>query len=311
MKKLSIVAMMALLIFTGCAKNEEAVKEAPVSTSELSESQSNEDASLEETSTEEDQVAEESKEEMVVKLTTTTSVNDSGLMEYLRDSFKEDTGYDMEIVSKGTGAAIEDAKAGNADVILVHSKDKEEEFVSEGYGIERKPFMHNYFVIVGPESDPAGIEAMEAEDAFKAIADTKSVFASRGDESGTHNKELKIWDKAGVNIEDLEGEDNYNSLGDGMGATLTFASEYNAYTLTDLSTFLTMQNDLNLKVLVDESESLKNVYSVIVVNPDKVNGTNQEAGKVFQDWMLSDKAASLIEEYGKDDYGEQLFFIGE
>lgn len=303
--------MMALLIFTGCAKNEEAVKEAPVSTSELSESQSNEDASLEETSTEEDQVAEESKEEMVVKLTTTTSVNDSGLMEYLRDSFKEDTGYDMEIVSKGTGAAIEDAKAGNADVILVHSKDKEEEFVSEGYGIERKPFMHNYFVIVGPESDPAGIEAMEAEDAFKAIADTKSVFASRGDESGTHNKELKIWDKAGVNIEDLEGEDNYNSLGDGMGATLTFASEYNAYTLTDLSTFLTMQNDLNLKVLVDESESLKNVYSVIVVNPDKVNGTNQEAGKVFQDWMLSDKAASLIEEYGKDDYGEQLFFIGE
>lgn len=311
MKKLSIVAMMALLIFTGCAKNEEAVKEAPVSTSELSESQSNEDASLEETSTEEDQVAEESKEEMVVKLTTTTSVNDSGLMEYLRDPFKEDTGYDMEIVSKGTGAAIEDAKAGNADVILVHSKDKEEEFVSEGYGIERKPFMHNYFVIVGPESDPAGIEAMEAEDAFKAIADTKSVFASRGDESGTHNKELKIWDKAGVNIEDLEGEDNYNSLGDGMGATLTFASEYNAYTLTDLSTFLTMQNDLNLKVLVDESESLKNVYSVIVVNPDKVNGTNQEAGKVFQDWMLSDKAASLIEEYGKDDYGEQLFFIGE
>lgn len=303
--------MMALLIFTGCAKNEEAVKEAPVSTSELSESQSNEDASLEETSTEEDQVAEESKEEMVVKLTTTTSVNDSGLMEYLRDPFKEDTGYDMEIVSKGTGAAIEDAKAGNADVILVHSKDKEEEFVSEGYGIERKPFMHNYFVIVGPESDPAGIEAMEAEDAFKAIADTKSVFASRGDESGTHNKELKIWDKAGVNIEDLEGEDNYNSLGDGMGATLTFASEYNAYTLTDLSTFLTMQNDLNLKVLVDESESLKNVYSVIVVNPDKVNGTNQEAGKVFQDWMLSDKAASLIEEYGKDDYGEQLFFIGE
>lgn len=311
MKKLSIVAMMALLIFTGCAKNEEAVKEAPVSTSELSESQSNEDASLEETSTEEDQVAEESKEEMVVKLTTTTSVNDSGLMEYLRDSFKEDTGYDMEIVSKGTGAAIEDAKAGNADVILVHSKDKEEEFVSEGYGIERKPFMHNYFVIVGPESDPAGIEAMEAEDAFKAIADTKSVFASRGDESGTHNKELKIWDKAGVNIEDLEGEDNYNSLGDGMGATLTFASEYNAYTLTDLSTFLTMQNDLNLKVLVDESESLKNVYSVIVVNPDKVNGINEEAGKVFQDWMLSDKAASLIEEYGKDDYGEQLFFIGE
>lgn len=302
---------MALLIFTGCAKNEEAVKEAPVSTSELSESQSNEDASLEETSTEEDQVAEESKEEMVVKLTTTTSVNDSGLMEYLRDSFKEDTGYDMEIVSKGTGAAIEDAKAGNADVILVHSKDKEEEFVSEGYGIERKPFMHNYFVIVGPESDPAGIEAMEAEDAFKAIADTKSVFASRGDESGTHNKELKIWDKAGVNIEDLEGEDNYNSLGDGMGATLTFASEYNAYTLTDLSTFLTMQNDLNLKVLVDESESLKNVYSVIVVNPDKVNGINEEAGKVFQDWMLSDKAASLIEEYGKDDYGEQLFFIGE
>ncbi|MDU6063611.1 MAG: hypothetical protein E6Y75_00640 [Anaerococcus sp.] len=127
----------------------------------------------------------------------------------------------------------------------------------------------------------------------------------------SYNKELKIWEKAGVDVDELSKKENYNSLGDGMGATLTFASENNAYTLTDLSTFLTMKNDLDLEVLVDQSDALKNVYSIIIVNPDKVKGTNQENAKKFQDWMLSDKASKLISEYGKKDYGQQLFFLGE
>lgn len=296
-KKLHLLALTLLFGLTACGKNTEEIKT---------------DSNVNSTSNEiVESSNENTSEEKIVKLTTTTSVNDSGLMDYLRDDFKRDTGLEMEIVSKGTGAAIEDAKAGNADVILVHSKDAEEKFIEEGYGLERKSFMHNFFVIVGPKDDPAGIKGKDAEEAFKLINEKGEKFVSRGDESGTHNKELKIWEKAGVDIDELSKKDNYNSLGDGMGATLTFASENNAYTLTDLSTFLTMENDLDLEVLVDQSDALKNVYSIIIVNPDKVKGTNQENAKKFQDWMLSDKAKKLISEYGKEDYGQQLFFLGE
>ncbi|MDU0945311.1 extracellular solute-binding protein [Anaerococcus obesiensis] len=296
-KKLNLLALALLFGLTGCGKNTEEIKT---------------DSNVNSTSNEVVESSNENtSEEKIVKLTTTTSVNDSGLMDYLRDDFKKDTGLDMEIVSKGTGAAIEDAKAGNADVILVHSKDAEEKFIEEGYGLERKSFMHNFFVIVGPKDDPAGIKGKDAEEAFKLISEKDEKFVSRGDESGTHNKELKIWEKAGVDVDELSKKDNYNSLGDGMGATLTFASENNAYTLTDLSTFLTMENDLDLEVLVDQSDALKNVYSIIIVNPDKVKGTNPDVAKKFQDWMLSDKAKKLISEYGKEEYGQQLFFLGE
>ncbi|MFR2717134.1 MAG: substrate-binding domain-containing protein [Anaerococcus obesiensis] len=293
-KKINLLALALLFGLTGCGKNTEEIKT---------------DSNVNSTSNEVVESSNENtSEEKIVKLTTTTSVNDSGLMDYLRDDFKKDTGLDMEIVSKGTGAAIEDAKAGNADVILVHSKDAEEKFIEEGYGLERKSFMHNFFVIVGPKDDPAGIKGKDAEEAFKLISEKDEKFVSRGDESGTHNKELKIWEKAGVDVDELSKKDNYNSLGDGMGATLTFASENNAYTLTDLSTFLTMENDLDLEVLVDQSDALKNVYSIIIVNPDKVKGTNPDVAKKFQDWMLSDKAKKLISEYGKEEYGQQLFF---
>lgn len=309
LNKFHLIAVATLLIATGCGNQEKEETKEETKT-EVTET-SNEDANKEEDKKDEDAKDDTSKEENVVKLTTTTSVNDSGLMEYLRDGLKEDTGLDMEIVSKGTGAALEDAKAGNADVILVHSKAKEEEFVKEGYGLERKPFMHNFFVIVGPKDDPAGIKGKDAKEAFALINEKNAKFASRGDESGTNNKELKLWEEAGVNVDELSKKDNYNATGDGMGATLTFASENAAYTLTDLSTFLSMENDLDLEVLVDQSDSLKNVYSVIIVNPDKVEGTNPDVAQKFQDWMLGDHAAELISEYGKDKYGQALFFLGE
>lgn len=296
-KKLHLLALTLLFGLTGCGKNTKEIKT---------------DSNVNSTSNEiVESSNENTSEEKIVKLTTTTSVNDSGLMDYLRDDFKKDTGLDMEIVSKGTGAAIEDAKAGNADVILVHSKAAEEEFIDEGYGLERKPFMYNYFVIVGPKDDPAGIKGKDAEEAFKLISDNAARFVSRGDESGTHKKEKKIWEQAGVDLANLETMDNYSSLGDGMGATLTFASENGGYALTDLATFLSMENDLDLEVLVDQSDALKNVYSIIIVNPDKVKGTNPDVAKKFQDWMLSDKAKKLISEYGKEEYGQQLFFLGE
>lgn len=295
-KKLNLLVLAVLFAFTGCAKNSNDTKV-----------ESNSNSSSKEAVVS----SNENKEDKIVRLTTTTSVNDSGLMDYLRDDFKKDTGLDMEIVSKGTGAAIEDAKAGNADVILVHSKAAEEEFIDEGYGLERKPFMYNYFVIVGPKDDPAGIKGKDAEEAFKLISDNAARFVSRGDDSGTHKKEKKIWEQAGVDLANLETMDNYSSLGDGMGATLTFASENGGYALTDLATFLSMENDLDLEVLVDQSDALKNVYSIIIVNPDKVKGTNPDVAKKFQDWMLSDKAKKLISEYGKEEYGQQLFFLGE
>ncbi len=296
-KKLHLLALTLLFGLTGCGKNTEEIKT---------------DSNVNSTSNEiVESSNENTSEEKIVKLTTTTSVNDSGLMDYLRDDFKKDTGLEMEIVSKGTGAAIEDAKAGNADVILVHSKDAEEKFIEEGYGLERKPFMYNYFVIVGPKDDPAGIKGKDAEEAFKLISDNAARFVSRGDDSGTHKKEKKIWEQAGVDLANLETMDNYSSLGDGMGATLTFASENGGYALTDLATFLSMENDLDLEVLVDQSDALKNVYSIIIVNPDKVKGTNPDVAKKFQDWMLSDKAKKLISEYGKEEYGQQLFFLGE
>ncbi len=316
-RKLELLTVATLLIATACSNSQtqEDVEVNNTMTSTKTEENSTEDNKQDLDTVvknkDDDSNNDRATTDNVVRLTTTTSVNDSGLMEYLRDELKNDTGLEMEIVSKGTGAAIEDAKQGNADVILVHSKSAEEEFIDEGFGVERKPFMYNYFVIVGPTSDPAGIKGKDAEEAFKLINDTNSTFVSRGDDSGTHKKEVKIWEASGVNIDDLEVKEFYNSLGDGMGATLTFASENGGYTLTDLATYLTMKDKLDLEVLVDQSESLKNVYSVIIVNPDKVSGTNVSNAEKFQEWMLSDRAAELISEYGVDEYGEQLFFIGQ
>ena len=271
LRKVLFTVLLSAFALTSCANNNNKEEGSSVS---------NEDSTV-------SSQTEDSNE--VVRLTTTTSVNDSGLMDYLKDDFKKDTNLTMEIVSKGTGAAIEDAKKGNADVILVHSPSQEEEFMDEGYGMDRVSFMHNYFVIVGPSDDPAGIKDKDAVEAFSLINESKSKFASRGDESGTHTKEKKLWEEASVNLDDLEKEDNYNSLGQGMGDTLTFASENGAYTLTDLSTFLSMKNDLNLEVLVDHVENAKK----------------------FQDWMTGENASKLIEDYGKEEYGQPLFFLGK
>jgi tungstate transport system substrate-binding protein len=237
----------------------------------------------------------------VIRLSTTTSVNDSGLMSYLQPYFESDTGYELEITSAGSGAAIEKARKGDADCLLVHSKLIEEEFVNEGYGEKRVPFMYNYFVIFGPKDDPAGIRNLSSSrEALKAIADAGSTFVSRGDNSGTYNKELMIWKAIGYNP---DGQSWYVSIGGGMGQAITFANEKQAYLLSDKSTILMYEN-ISLVILMAESDDMKNMYSLIAVTPSRWPDTNYEGSLAFIKWMKSDRALDLIDEYGVDKYSE-------
>lgn len=240
-------------------------------------------------------------------LATTTSVNDSGLMDYLTPVFEKDTGMKLKVVSQGTGQAIKTGQDGNADVLLIHDKASEEKFVSDGYGVKRIEIAYNYFVIVGPKDDPAGLskQKITAADAFKLIEQNKATFISRGDDSGTNKKELKIWKADNI----TPSGDWYVSAGKGMGDVLTMASEKKAYTLTDKATYLSMKDKLDLQIVVSESEDLLNQYTVIEVNPDKIKTVNKQGADKFVEWITSDKALKMIDEYGKDKYGESLFKV--
>lgn len=247
-------------------------------------------------------------ENPVIRLSTTTSVNDSGLLPYLQPVFEADTGYKLEITSAGTGAAVAKGTTGDADCLLVHAKEAEDTFVADGFGVERIPFMYNYFVIVGPAGDPAGIAgSTNATEAFKKIAENKSTFISRGDDSGTNKAELKIWAAAGI-TPDPATDSWYISAGDGMGACITMASQKQAYVLTDKATYLANAQRDTLKVLLGKSDDMKNTYSLIAVSPDKWPDTNIDGANAFIKWMTSEKALKLIDKYGVKEYGEQLFF---
>ena len=247
-------------------------------------------------------------ENPVIRMSTTTSVNDSGLLPYLLPVFEEATGYTVEVQSAGTGAAIQKAVDGNADLILVHSKASEETFVNDGYGVERIPFMYNYFVVVGPADDPAGIKgSANAAEAFEKIEENEAAFVSRGDESGTHKAELKIW---GDDVPEADDE-WYISAGQGMGACLTMASEKGAYCLTDKATFLSNKSDLDLEIILAEGDDMKNTYSLIECNPEKLDGINTEGAKALIEWLTGDEASALIAKYGEEQYGEALFYLIE
>ena len=248
-------------------------------------------------------------ENPVIRMSTTTSVNDSGLLPYLLPVFEEATGYTVEVQSAGTGAAIQKAVDGNADLILVHSKASEETFVNDGYGVERIPFMYNYFVIVGPADDPAGIkDSANAAEAFAKIKASGSPFISRGDDSGTHKAELKIW---GDTVPDAEADTWYVSAGQGMGACLTMASEKGAYCLTDKATFLSNKADLDLEIILAEGDDMMNTYSLIECNPEKLEGINTDGAKALIEWLTGDEASALIAKYGEEQYGEALFYLIE
>jgi len=244
----------------------------------------------------------------VIRLSTTTSVNDSGLLSYLQPEFEKDTGYKLEITSAGSGAAIEKGRTGDADCLLVHSPAAEKEFIDEGFGEERVTFMYNFFVIVGPADDPAGVsECADASEAFIKIAETSgALFVSRGDDSGTHNAEKKIWGIAEV---DPEQQTWYMSTGQGMGASLNIASETGAYILTDKATYLAHEQRDTMVILLEKSDEMKNNYSIIAISPERWDNTNREGSDAFIEWMTSQKGLDMIDEFGVAEYGEQLFFI--
>ncbi|MBE3585352.1 MAG: extracellular solute-binding protein [Thermoanaerobacter sp.] len=240
-----------------------------------------------------------------VILATTTSTQDSGLLDVLIPEFEKKTGYKVKTIAVGTGQALEMGKKGEADVLLVHAPKAEKELVDSGVGINYRLVMHNDFIVVGPENDPAGISsAQNTVEAFKKIAQTRSTFVSRGDESGTHKKEKDIWKEAGI----TPGGKWYQEAGTGMGNTLNIASEKGGYTLSDRATYLANQKHLKLKILFEGDKTLLNIYHVMQVNPEKFSKVNAEGAKAFVDFMVSPETQQIIGKFGVDKYGQPLFF---
>ena len=226
-------------------------------------------------------------------------------MDVLLPAFTAKTGSTVQLVAVGSGQALKIGEQGNADVILLHSPAAEKEFVANGFGIDRRLVMHNDFVIVGPASDPAGIRGENPVDAFKKIFASRVTFVSRGDDSGTHVKELALWKNAGL---DPAGEDWYLETGQGQGATLSIASEKGGYALTDRGTFLAYKSNVDLEILVEGDPFLLNVYHVITVNPEKFPKVNLEGAKAFANFITSDEGQKIIADFGVDKFGQPLFF---
>lgn len=241
----------------------------------------------------------------IVILATTTSTQDSGLLDVVVPLFEKRTGYVVKTVPVGTGQALALGGRGEADVVLVHAPEAEKKYLVEGTLINRQLVMHNDFIIVGPKSDPARIRGLrKASDALRKIAETKAAFASRGDNSGTHQLERRLWKEGGL---DPSG-DWYLQSGQGMGQTLAIASEKRAYTLTDRGTYLALKRRLTLDILVERDKSLLNIYSVMEVSSARFPKVNAAGGKAFADFMVSAEIQAVIKTFGIEKFGEPLFF---
>ena len=239
-------------------------------------------------------------------LATTTSTQDSGLLDALLPLFEKKTGYFVKTIAVGSGQAMAMGRKGEADVLLVHSPEDEKTFMAEGYGIDRRLVMHNDFIIVGPPSDPAKIKGIKSVvEAFKKIAQSKSLFISRSDNSGTHAKEKAIWKAANIKP---GGEKWYHETGLGMGQTLNVASEKKAYTLTDRGTYLALKKRIDLDVLAEDDAILLNIYHVIEVNQARFQKVNAAGARAFVNFMVSKEAQALIKTFGIDKFGSPLFF---
>ena len=269
-------------------------------------------------------------EEKIIKMSTTTSTQSSGLLDILLPELEKETGIKVKVIAKGTGAAIRDGMDGNVDVIFVHARAREEKFVNEGYGTKRYAVMHNDFVILGPAKDPAGIKGMtKAKEALKKIAVSQSLFVSRGDDSGTHTKEQALWEASGLSIEKMtdtivkKGQKRqvyyihpkglgvwYLSIGQGMGKTLTFADEKQAYTMADRGTYIKYKFGrdipIELNILCEGDTALANPYGVIPLNPKKHPHVNYQLADEFAKWLVSDQGQAVIANYRL--LGKQLFY---
>ncbi len=239
-------------------------------------------------------------------LATTTSTVDSGLLDELLPAFEKATGYKVVPLSLGSGQALATAERGEADVLLVHSPDAERTFVQAGHGLDRRLVMHNDFILIGPDKDPAQIKTLKvAADGLTRIANASAAFVSRGDNSGTHALELKLWKQAAITP---AGQRWYTEAGAGMGQTLQIANDRQAYTISDRATYLAQKKNLQLAVLIERDPALLNIYHVIRVNPSKSDKINSAGAVAFADFLVSPAAQAIIAGYGKAKYGEPLFF---
>ncbi len=290
---------LALGLLAGCG-----AEARPAAAPEESEVQQQEETQSGE-ATESGEVQESGESGNRLILATTTSTEDSGLLDVLIPQFEEEHGIDVDVVAVGTGQALQLAEDGNADVLLVHDRSREDAFMEAGHGVRREDVMYNDFVIVGPESDPAAVqEAEDAAAAFTQIADAEAPFVSRGDDSGTHGKELSIWEAAGI---EPHGE-WYVAAGQGMGAVLTMADEQLAYTLSDRSTYLARTLEGTELVIVHEGDPLLfNPYGVMAVNPVKGDHIQAEAANTFIEWMVSVPVQETISTFGEEEFGQPLF----
>ncbi|MTI68029.1 MAG: extracellular solute-binding protein [Firmicutes bacterium] len=239
-------------------------------------------------------------------LATTTSTRDSGLLDEIIPKFKEKTGVKVKVIAVGTGKALQMGRDGEADVLLVHAKEAEEKFVSEGHGLKREDVMYNDFVLVGPKDDKGQLQKKAPNDiikGYKLIKENKLKFVSRGDDSGTHKKEKSLWEDIKVKPEGKW----YISAGSGMADVLKLASEKQAYTMTDRATYLNLKDKLDLEIIIEKDDRLFNQYGVIPVNPDKNENINNKGAKTFIKWLLSEETQNLIKDYGKDKFNMPLF----
>ena len=301
-----LAASMLAACVTGCGgKEASAPEETPAEVSEETpEENAGEEAEApEETS---DEAAAPAEKKGVLMMATTTSTADTGLLDYLAPIFLADTGWELQWSAVGTGEALKMGENGDVDIVLVHAKASEEEFVAGGFGVERFQVMYNDFVVVGPTEPVAPTEDIEA--LFKTIQEDQLTFVSRGDDSGTDKKEKGIWKKLEI---DPSENPNYLESGQGMGATITMADEKGAYCLTDRGTWLKMKTDadveLQLDIICEGASDLLNQYGIIAVNPEKYPELNNEAANDMIEWICSEGVQELIGNYGVDQYGEALF----
>ncbi|MFZ5650305.1 MAG: substrate-binding domain-containing protein [Bacillota bacterium] len=239
-------------------------------------------------------------------LATTTSTQDSGLLDVLIPDFEKKTGYKVKPIAVGTGQALKMGEKGEADVMLTHAMASEKPLVDTGVAVNYKLVMHNDFIIVGPENDPAGVkQAKDSAGAFKKIAEKGAIFISRGDDSGTHKQELTIWKNAGINPKGMKW---YQETGSGMGQTLNVANEKQGYALTDRATYLAQKKNLKLAIVAQGDRALLNIYHVMQVNPEKFPKVNGTGAKAFVEYMVSPDAQKIIGEFGRDKFGEPLFY---
>lgn len=293
MKKRSLIYLLLLLVtlslIAGCSKPAEEVAPVEVETPELEAPQ--------------EEVVEKPADGTEIILSTTTSTQDSGLLDYLLPIFTQETGVTVKTIAVGTGNALQMGRDGEADVLLVHAKPDELKLVEEGHGTLRHDVMYNDFVLVGPKGGSDLTKGNDINAAFTEINEKGLVFVSRGDDSGTHKKELKFWS----DLDLVPSGEWYVEAGAGMGDVLKIADEKMGYTMTDRATYLAMKDDLGLEVVVEGDESLFNQYGVIPVNPDKGDMINELGALEFTNWIISDKVQALIGEFGVDKYGEGLF----